>query len=306
MHNHATVASLAVSLTLASLTPVSEARSEPPPQSARLSRMLNGSASPAKSTLRSRRTQRLAERQTALTGLRVPAEAFPTVARAPVEGYTGRRRTPALREAGGMVLPRTVRIPETEWTGVPFPPKGPFPWDNFRRFDPSTMENHGAAVAPAIEMGAIYNPEGGSSLLTARPTAPAFAVPPQTDRKPERQVLLQALPARKPIPESLERPFTPESQTPKQNPSQPLEASKQDTAPKQSEPPKPKEGDESHLREFDHLPFAMPVPGKAGYVTLSGKHSSLPEIDVRGIASGTPVEISDPEVPGATIQFRVP
>lgn len=58
--------------------------------------------------------------------------------------------------------------------------------------------------------------------------------------------------------------------------------------------------------EFDHLPFGVPVPGKSGYVTLSGKYSGLPEIDVRGIAPGTPVEIPDPGAPGATIQFRVP
>ncbi|MEM7013263.1 MAG: hypothetical protein AAF585_17465 [Verrucomicrobiota bacterium] len=54
--------------------------------------------------------------------------------------------------------------------------------------------------------------------------------------------------------------------------------------------------------DFSHLPFATPVPGKAGYVTMP----NTPEIDVRGIAPGTPVEIPDPRNPGKTIQFRVP
>lgn len=58
--------------------------------------------------------------------------------------------------------------------------------------------------------------------------------------------------------------------------------------------------------EFDHLPFAARIPGKPGFVNLTGSHSSLPEIDVRGIASGTPVEIPDPNAPGSSIQFRVP
>lgn len=57
--------------------------------------------------------------------------------------------------------------------------------------------------------------------------------------------------------------------------------------------------------DFSHLPFAVPVPGKAGYVTLPG-HQGLPEIDVRGMAPGTPVEIPNPAQPGKTIQFRVP
>lgn len=59
-------------------------------------------------------------------------------------------------------------------------------------------------------------------------------------------------------------------------------------------------------QEFDHLPFAIPAPGKPGYVTLPGKHSNLPQIDVRGLASGTPVEIPDPDTPRGKIQFRVP
>jgi hypothetical protein len=47
------------------------------------------------------------------------------------------------------------------------------------------------------------------------------------------------------------------------------------------------------------------VPGKSGYVSLPGRND-LPEIDVRGIPPGTPVEIQDPERTGETIQFKVP
>jgi hypothetical protein len=62
-------------------------------------------------------------------------------------------------------------------------------------------------------------------------------------------------------------------------------------------PPKPESG------EFANLPFAKPVPGKVGFVTLSTYGG---EIDVRGIAPGTPVEIPDPSDSNKTIQFRVP
>lgn len=58
--------------------------------------------------------------------------------------------------------------------------------------------------------------------------------------------------------------------------------------------------------EMELLPFGEPVPGKPGFVTLTGNHRNLPLIDVRGIASGTPVEIPDPDKPGGSIRFRVP
>jgi hypothetical protein len=51
------------------------------------------------------------------------------------------------------------------------------------------------------------------------------------------------------------------------------------------------------------LPYAKPVPGRDGYVTLDGYPAP---IDVRGIAPGTAVEIPDPDNPNSTIQFRVP
>ena len=62
-------------------------------------------------------------------------------------------------------------------------------------------------------------------------------------------------------------------------------------------PPKPE------ANEFANLPFAKPVPGKVGFVTVSTYSG---EIDVRGIAPGTPVEIPDPSDASKTIQFRVP
>jgi hypothetical protein len=75
--------------------------------------------------------------------------------------------------------------------------------------------------------------------------------------------------------------------------------------PEADEPPAARS--ESHPAPADpsKLPFAQPVPGRSGYVKLSG-HPDLPEIDVRGIAPGTPVEIPNPGQSGQTIQFRVP
>jgi hypothetical protein len=51
------------------------------------------------------------------------------------------------------------------------------------------------------------------------------------------------------------------------------------------------------------LPRAVPVPGKNGFVTLPG-HPEIGEIDVMGIASGTPVEV--PAANGTSVQFLVP
>jgi len=68
---------------------------------------------------------------------------------------------------------------------------------------------------------------------------------------------------------------------------------------KKEEAPAPKKNN------FDNLPYASPVPGRSGFVTLKS-HPNLPEIDVTGIAPGTPVEIPNPSKPGDTIQFRVP
>lgn len=53
------------------------------------------------------------------------------------------------------------------------------------------------------------------------------------------------------------------------------------------------------------LPYGVPVKGKKGFVRLEA-HPNLPEIDVRGIAPGTPVEFPDPRDPSQIIQFRVP
>jgi hypothetical protein len=56
---------------------------------------------------------------------------------------------------------------------------------------------------------------------------------------------------------------------------------------------------------YGNLPYGVPVKGKKGFVTLEA-HANLPEIDVRGIAPGTPVEFPDPRDPSQIIQFRVP
>lgn len=56
----------------------------------------------------------------------------------------------------------------------------------------------------------------------------------------------------------------------------------------------------------DDLPVAEPVAGKKGYAKLSGEYAGFPEIDVRGLAAGTLVEIADPDTAGKMIRFRVP
>lgn len=74
------------------------------------------------------------------------------------------------------------------------------------------------------------------------------------------------------------------------------DTSKKDSGGSKSNPP-------SNLKSY---PFGKPVPGKGGFVTLPSPHDGLGEIDVRGIAPGTPVEIPDPTKPGKKIYFRVP
>ncbi len=50
-------------------------------------------------------------------------------------------------------------------------------------------------------------------------------------------------------------------------------------------------------------PFATAVPGRSGFVKLPGR-DDLPEVDVRGIPSGTSIEV--PDAGGGSIGFRVP
>jgi hypothetical protein len=59
----------------------------------------------------------------------------------------------------------------------------------------------------------------------------------------------------------------------------------------------------SNLNEY---PYARLVPGKKGFVTLSGANAGVGEIDVTGIKPGTPVEITDPRNSSKKIYFRVP
>jgi hypothetical protein len=53
---------------------------------------------------------------------------------------------------------------------------------------------------------------------------------------------------------------------------------------------------------FDKLPYANAVPNRPGFVTVPG-HAQLGEVDVMGIAPGTPVEVP---AGAGTVQFRVP
>lgn len=78
--------------------------------------------------------------------------------------------------------------------------------------------------------------------------------------------------------------------------------------PKKEDPPKTGGSDSksSPPNNLKSYPFGKPVPGKSGFVTLPSPHDGLGEIDVRGIAPGTPVEIPDPGKPGKKIYFRVP
>jgi hypothetical protein len=55
-------------------------------------------------------------------------------------------------------------------------------------------------------------------------------------------------------------------------------------------------------RPAEH-PFATSVPGRSGFVKLPGRED-LPEVDVRGIPSGTSIEV--PDAAGGSIGFRVP
>ena len=57
---------------------------------------------------------------------------------------------------------------------------------------------------------------------------------------------------------------------------------------------------------FAGLPTGIPVPGKPGFVNLPEPYLGLPEVDVKGIPSGPPVEVPNPLKPAEKIRFRVP
>ena len=69
--------------------------------------------------------------------------------------------------------------------------------------------------------------------------------------------------------------------------------------------PEPQSKPEPPPDPLASLAYGKPVKGKKGFVTLE-EHPNLPEIDVRGIAPGTPVEFPDPRDANKIIQFRVP
>ncbi|MEO0448189.1 MAG: hypothetical protein AAF191_19145, partial [Verrucomicrobiota bacterium] len=120
------------------------------------------------------------------------------------------------------------------------------------------------------------------------------AVPREETRRPE---LL-------PVPQSERPPFTSPSTPRHEQPSTaPLPESA--PAPRSAPPATPPPAPPVAPNPYDELPIGVPVPGKKGFVILE-EHPDLPEIDVRGIAPGTPVEFPDPRNPSETIQFRVP
>ena len=72
------------------------------------------------------------------------------------------------------------------------------------------------------------------------------------------------------------------------------------------EPSKPASSPSPANDGLSGLPFAKPIPGRKGVVSLPPELGGVPEVDVSGIAPGTAVEIPHPSNTGETIRFRVP
>lgn len=275
------------------LADVAEARVLRPPQSARISDLWSANRGRVRvdarlrptagityerSSAKSRRYDRTVERRSLFTSrYETPSPAlqfyYPGTAE-PTLGSRGVQTAPKL----ATMQPVKIRPPQVEplpreherWLSLRVPP--PVPAASTPR--PSRE--------PSTEDGFFAPSSGGGE--------PSVAF-----REPAREAQKQAI--------------TPPPQPPPAPPA--TKTAKKESAPKpppskSSSAPKEGPGSSKASSEFDHLPYGVPVPGKAGYVTLGGAHSGLPEIDVRGIAPGTPVEIPDPGAPGATIQFRVP
>lgn len=211
-------------------------------------------------------------------GQRVPVVTYhPRVQAAPrsphpsMEGYTGRRRAPLVRYSSESSVVRTEPAPRLRFD--PFPPaksstRGTWP----QRLTPvqgrSASSKHTESAKKASP--ANKSPAPAVKSREAEP-APPEHLPPELPFAPDKE---------------------PSAAVSSKSPGSISPTSKPDAA---------KGGG-----DYDHLPVATPVPGKAGFVTLPGNHAGLPEIDVRGIDSGTAAEIPDPSIPGSTIQFRVP
>lgn len=307
------------------------AQAQPPPQSARLSKLLTEGGyhgqrlirpssgvtylrSPVEKTTRSER--RAARRSAMAARYEQPRAVLRPVS---PEAFQ-LPREPDFPKVGLLARPPTtflppppapeplVRAPEAPRTGlfsrpasqlqrlrIQPPPVPPLPGEYERR-----LSLRMPPPAPAVEAPVAKNDpwfaetqEGGMAPKAAAAPSPAPSV-----AVPEPEVLKQAAGTVGRGGASVPQKAPPVASAPPAKERVGAGSAK----PSKESPPPPK----SSGGEFDHLPFGQPVPGKAGYVTLSGEHSSLPEIDVRGIAPGTPVEIPNPNVPGASIQFRVP
>lgn len=164
---------------------------------------------------------------------------------------------------------------------------------NRREYKPSVPPEDSPRVAERPASGAGYKPTPPAA--PPAPSAPAGLSRANPDRPVDDSLAAPRPPAKN-------LPTAPPAPTPPSIAAADGPPPAKDT--EQKPPPTANPGAEAD--EFNHLPFAIPVPGKAGYVTLPGPGAGLPQIDVRGIAPGTPVEIPDPKKSGSTIQFRVP
>ncbi len=162
------------------------------------------------------------------------------------------------------------------------------------------VNRYGSSSNPSPRRGySQYEPGGPARLSAAQPRS-------SSNRTSDDSSRVASAPAPKP---PQERRLAPEldnmaSNTPPPGGFEPRETTSRQSdtlasSERKSSPP-------ASTNPFSHLPLAVPVPGKAGYVTLPPPYTNSPEIDVRGIAPGTPVEIPDGSSPGDTIQFRVP
>ncbi len=160
-----------------------------------------------------------------------------------------------------------------------------------RGFDPGTASSIWSGTSSSSSRSSRSRTSVASTRSGRSSSSSAPKPAPKPKPQPERERA-----ASKPPPSGWTAGTTPAQSGPRSSdaPSSMPAANKNEPA----SPPSPQE-------DFRNLPFAIPVPGKSGYVSLPNR-SDLPEIDVRGIAPGTPVEIQDPNRSGDTIQFKVP
>ncbi len=232
--------------------------------------------------------------------------------------------------------------PQTgEGTAIPLPPPAIRPGEEFPSVYPPITDESSASV-PLPDPPPVFGPPPSPSPPLAQaptgPTMPPSDTAPifRRSRVPESIPAPASVPAREndpappprlepapnPVPPANSPPSAPESLAPIFRPTPPPSVGREEPVlapapapgrnssgtsspgsggtPARTElPPVPSVPEE----DFSGLPFAKPVVGKVGFVTLPDYSG---EIDVRGIAPGTPVEIPDPKDESKTIQFRVP